>query len=95
MSVLETSVASGSFDDIIKLWDAVTGKEQNTVSSLSHASLNKPSPQLSLRDDWVSFAGERLLWLPSEYRGLACVATKGGLLVLGYNYGEIIIVRFC
>lgn len=103
------TVASGSYDKTIKLWDATTGKEQQTLEghsgsvqltgwdssgAFSHAALNQPNPQLSLTHNWVSFGGERLLWLPSEYRSFSCSDTKGGLLALGYDNGRVIIIGF-
>ena len=88
-------MTSGFNDGTIKPWDFATGKEQNTVNALSHAFLNKPSPQLSLKEDWVSFGDERCLWLPSEHRRFQRMVTQDGILALGYGDGKVIIVRFC
>jgi len=103
------TVASGSVDDTVKLWDAMTGKERQTLQghsdqihsndwdsfgAISHTALDQPNPQLSLMYDWVVFGGERLLWLPSEYRSSSCSTTKGGLLALGYGDGRVVIIGF-
>ncbi|KAL4860397.1 hypothetical protein BDV12DRAFT_181643, partial [Aspergillus spectabilis] len=73
-------VASGSNDKTIKLWDAKTGSELQTlkghsdwvqsVASTPHAEKHHDNYnfQVSVSDNWVMLAGENILWLPPEHR---------------------------
>lgn len=98
------TLASGSDDHTIKLWDAITGKERQTLeghSSQVRSVAFSPDgqtvcPQVSLANDWVSLGGEKLLWLPSDYRSFSCSATtQGGILALGCGDGHVVTVGFC
>jgi WD40 repeat protein len=55
---------------------------------------HKPSPQVSVANDWVIFGGEKVLWLPFEHRQPSCSAIKDGILALGYFDGRVSIVGF-
>ncbi|KAI7976403.1 hypothetical protein EIK77_000845 [Talaromyces pinophilus] len=117
-------VASGSYDETIKLWDTKTGTELQTLkghsdsvrsvafslhaeedtatSATSIPQLNDScgttshnfNLQVSLSDNWVSLAGEKLLWLPQEHRQFTASAVKGSTLTLGYSDGRVSIVGF-
>jgi WD40 repeat protein len=68
------TLASGSDEGTIKLWDTTTGTHRQTLEGHSksvHAVLNEPKSnlQVPLSNSWITLGGENLLWLPSEYRG--------------------------
>jgi WD40 repeat protein len=52
------------------------------------------SPQVSLVEDWVVLGGEKVLWLPFEYRQPSCTAIKDRTLALGYPDGRVCILQF-
>jgi WD40 repeat protein len=90
------TVASGSDDKTIKLWDAKTGKELQTleghsdsVASIIGQSLYNPNPQVSMANDWIAFDNESLIWLPAKYCKFNCSAIQNGTLALGYPNGRV------
>ncbi|KAL4778102.1 hypothetical protein BJX76DRAFT_162903 [Aspergillus varians] len=100
-------LASGSDDHTIKLWDTKTGSEIRTLEG--HSSWVQsvvfsadgqdgqpvgPSFQISVDNDWVSFAGERILWLPVKYRPFSCSIIQNDTLCLGYANGRVSIMGF-
>ncbi|KAI9034767.1 WD40 repeat domain-containing protein, partial [Aspergillus affinis] len=104
------TIASGSYDGTIKLWNAETGEQRQTKedsSILVHAvalyardgihvnptSDLRATPHISLADHWVRFGGEKVLWLPSEYRQFSCFATNEDVLALGYRNGRVFIIQ--
>ena len=94
-------MASGSYDNTIKLWDGQTGKELQTlkghsdsVASVVGQSSYKPKPQVSIANDWIAFRNENLIWLPAEYRKFHSSAIQDGTLALGYANGTVFIVGF-
>lgn len=46
----------------------------------------------SNESEWVFLRGEKVLWLPSEYRYPVVSAVKAGTLVLGYVSGRVAII---
>ncbi|KAI7976980.1 hypothetical protein EIK77_002376 [Talaromyces pinophilus] len=52
------------------------------------------NPQVSLLNNWVVLAGEKLLWLPPEHRQFTCTAFQDANLALGYSDGRVLIMRF-
>ncbi|KAJ5503990.1 hypothetical protein N7463_006864 [Penicillium fimorum] len=104
------TLVSGSDDSTIKLWDTATGIQRQTleghldrVSSVAFSPDGQPMPtlgkapgnfQISLSSNWVSFGGENLLWLPTEYRSFLCQATKDATLALGYSDGRVLLTGF-
>ncbi|KAF9883051.1 hypothetical protein FE257_004305 [Aspergillus nanangensis] len=74
-------VASGSHDDTIKLWDAKTGSELQTLTG--HSGSVHWKFQVSVSDNWVMLAGENILWLPPEHRPFTASAVKEATLALG------------
>ncbi|KAE8382682.1 WD40-repeat-containing domain protein [Aspergillus bertholletiae] len=80
------TIASGSWDDTIKVWDTKTGVELQT--------LNGHSNPVTLSNAWVALGGENLIWLPVEYRDFDCYAVKDATLVLGHRNGRVSIVGF-
>jgi WD40 repeat protein len=46
-----------------------------------------------VKDRWVAFAEQRLLWLPYEYRPI-CTVICGDVICLGHTSGHITILRF-
>ncbi|KAL2829877.1 hypothetical protein BJY01DRAFT_227656 [Aspergillus pseudoustus] len=92
-------MASGSYDKTIKLWDTKTGSQIRTREGHSNlltsvASTDETNFQIAVDDNWVIFAGERLLWLPSYYRQFTCSSTLNGTLALGYSDGRVLIMGF-
>jgi len=47
--------------------------------------VSQPSfpPSLFLKEQWISYGVEKILWLPSEYR-LSCVAIYGNIIAFSY-----------
>ena len=93
------TLATGSHDGTIKLWDTATGVEQRTltghsgsISSVVNHSTNSYS--ISVADSWVSLRDERVLWLPTYYRCSCCFAIKDTTLALGSADGRVPILRF-
>lgn len=97
------TLASGSLDQTIKLWDVHTGEEKQTLKghsdladsvAFSNSTPSLPSRQVSLEQGWVAFRGTKLLWLPSEYCAFSSWTTKDGALAIGYIDGRVLIMRF-
>lgn len=118
-----STVASGSWDTTIKLWDARSGTEQATLQvdsvvdelrfsidgsqlftdrgvldiSSDFAFLSRgasPSPPgVYVREQWIVYGTERLLWLPQEYRH-SQVAVRQNVVVLGCQSGRISFLEF-
>ncbi|KAJ5343379.1 NACHT and WD40 domain protein [Penicillium brevicompactum] len=49
---------------------------------------------LLLKGEWVMFLGQKVLWLPPEYRPRVS-AVKDGILALGLASGRVLFIRFC
>ncbi|KAF5858595.1 hypothetical protein ETB97_003988 [Aspergillus alliaceus] len=54
----------------------------------------KQNFQLIKSDDWVEFEGEKVLWLPSDYRDDFSSAMSDANLALGYPDGKVFIIGF-
>lgn len=95
------TLASGSFDKTVKLWDVTTGTLHQTLeghSSSVSSVLNKPNsnsqPQISLSNTYIALGGENILRLPAEYHGFTCCAIEDATLALGLNNGQVTIIEF-
>lgn len=92
-------VVSSSEDKTVKLWDVTTGSEVRSLEGHSDRDCStasrKSDIRISVDADWVAFRGEKVLWLPLDYRQPMCSAIKNDTLSLGYRNGRISIVRFC
>lgn len=100
-------IVSSSSDKTIKLWDAQTGSELQTlegdcgwVQSVAFSPETPPIPhkpdfQISVENVWVRFGGEKILWLPREYHEHICSALTDDTIVFGYKDGWAFIVKFC
>ncbi|CAI7650497.1 unnamed protein product [Penicillium glandicola] len=89
----QTLSAFSSDDGTIRLWDVRTGKEQKTSEDQSET-ICEGNDQISLRNDFIAFRGEDILWLPMEYRGYSCSVFYKGSLAFGYRDGRVLIVGF-
>ncbi|PYH90296.1 WD40 repeat-like protein [Aspergillus ellipticus CBS 707.79] len=49
--------------------------------------------QIAVKDKWVVYGQERLVWLPLDYRPCQWVV-HGGLLCLGTRSGRVVVMRF-
>lgn len=97
-------IVSGSDDNTIKLWDAQTGSELQSLQShsdyVTYAFLgnfrveHKQGSHISVESSWVCFRGERVIWLPPELREPSCRAINHDILALGYLNGLVLIIRF-
>ncbi|KAL2782616.1 WD40-repeat-containing domain protein [Aspergillus keveii] len=94
------TVASGSYDRMIKLWDAKTGLEVRTLQCHRNwvravaFSADGTNFLIAVDKNWVFFAGERVLWLPSYHRHFTCSSTLNGTLALGYGDGRVSVIEF-
>ncbi|KAJ5761777.1 vegetative incompatibility protein HET-E-1 [Penicillium nucicola] len=95
------TVASSSYDKTIKLWDAQTGKElqslegcSDSVSSIVGRISSQSNPHISVANDWVAFGNENLIWLPVEHRYFICSDVRHDRLALGYSRGNVLIMGF-
>jgi WD40 repeat protein len=93
-------VASGSYDKMVRLWDAVTGAALQTLEGHSSSVISvafspdgKVVHTLFVSNDWVAEQQESILWLPPDYRA-TCVAVWNGIIVLGHLSGRISILGF-
>jgi hypothetical protein len=91
-------VASGSHDGTVRLWDAVTGAALQTLAvgasiGSTFPGSSEQSRALSVIKEWVTEDGERILWLPTDYRA-TCVAVWKELVVLGHSSGRISLLQF-
>jgi WD40 repeat protein len=59
-------------------------------AALSRAS---PSPSVFVGGHWVSWGGENILWLPSEYRP-SDIAVYGDIVGFGYRSGRVLVMDF-
>lgn len=63
-------LASSSFRNEVKVWDPDTGKLCESLQSYPRwGSSEEKNVKISIRNnEWVCVDGERLLWLPPDYR---------------------------
>ncbi|TVY78253.1 Vegetative incompatibility protein HET-E-1 [Lachnellula suecica] len=87
-------VVSGSGDSTVRLWDAATGKAQQTleghtsyVRSVAFSPDGKLLPMLRVSNHWIIEGDLNILWLHPDYRG-TCSATWNRSLVLGHSSGR-------
>ena len=82
-------LASGSDDNTIKLWDPTTGELRQTLEGHLNWVWSEINLGVSiLEKQWLCFRGERILWLPQDYRPI-CLALKDGILSLGHASGRV------
>lgn len=96
------TLSSLSLDHTIKAWDTATGALQQTLRGHSHSfstgnytsSLSQSNAEIFILEyQWVAVHGQKVLWLPPEYRPI-CSAVKDGTLVLGCASGCVSFVIF-
>lgn len=66
------------------------------ISSVSSSNISlQPSAKrgLFIEKDWVTYKGNKVLWLPSEYRAM-CFAIRNNVAVLGHASGRITVLVF-
>lgn len=80
-------VVSGSDDNTVRLWDAVTGAALQTLDG-------KLLPSLYLLNSWIVEGVANILWLPPDYRA-ACIAIWEENIFWGQSSGRISFIRFC
>ena len=91
---VDSVIYSLSFSDYGTFLQTDRGPLYSTCLS-SNAALSRPSlpPSIFVSKHWVSQNGERLLWLPSEYRPTR-VAVQDGIVVFGCVSGRVLIMEF-
>jgi WD40 repeat protein len=94
-------VVSGSGDETVRLWDAITGALLQTLkghsgglSSVAFSPDGKAVNTLLLSKDWIAKGATNILWLPPDYRSPTCIAVWNGILVLRYSLGRVSILGF-
>ncbi|KAH8674859.1 hypothetical protein BGZ60DRAFT_562931 [Tricladium varicosporioides] len=93
-------VVSGSNDETVRLWDAVTGAALQTleghsdgVNSVAFSSDGNLLPTLRVSDYWVAEGEANILWLPPDYRS-TCEAIWDQTIVLGHSSGRLLFLQF-
>jgi WD40 repeat protein len=78
---------SGSWDGTVRLWDAGTGAQLQTleghsdaVTSVAFSPDGRQVPPLLVLNDWVVEGDTKILWLPPNYRS-STVAIWNGYVV--------------
>ncbi|CAG7944824.1 unnamed protein product [Penicillium nalgiovense] len=66
--------------------------DSNVSSDNAHVKHGQ-GPHISVEHSWVCFGGEKVLWLPHEFRGRVCHAIKHDTLAMGYTNGRVLIIR--
>ena len=64
----------------------------NLLSLYSAQPVPKYPPDLFVKDRWVSWKMQRILWLPPEYRA-TCVAVRDSTIVLGHASGGVTFIE--
>ncbi|KAL3483544.1 WD40-repeat-containing domain protein [Aspergillus germanicus] len=69
---------------------------QTSAGPLAIASDHSLQPGLGvlLGDQWVTFQGEKVLWLPVRYRQERHSAAADGTLALGCHDGQVVVLKF-
>ncbi|KAL4911900.1 hypothetical protein BDW62DRAFT_206990 [Aspergillus aurantiobrunneus] len=47
-----------------------------------------------VENEWITKNGQRMLWLPAEYRAATTTAVYGNTVVLGYKTGRVVFLEF-
>jgi WD40 repeat protein len=86
-------IVSGSGDSTVRVWDAHTGAALQTLkghsSSVSSVAFSPDGNiSISVSQEWIAKRGERILWLPPDYRA-SCQAIWNDCVVLGHSSGRI------
>jgi WD40 repeat protein len=70
------------------------GPLRTTILS-DRATISRPDLPRSIfvKEQWVSWGTENILWLPSEYRPIH-VAVHGGIVAFGYRSGRVLFMEF-
>ncbi|KAB8265740.1 hypothetical protein BDV32DRAFT_144261 [Aspergillus pseudonomiae] len=94
-------IASGSYDNTIKLWEAQTGRQLRTLEGNSSpvvfaedVQLVQTNSLLSVEDGWVTFADEKVLWLPFDHQQFSSSVAKENTLALAYPDGRVCSMEF-
>lgn len=93
-------VVSGSSNQIVRLWNAKTGAELQTlkghsdsVSSVAFSPGGKLEHTLFVLDNWLGEVDTNIVWPPPGYRA-TCVAICKRIIVLGHASGRISFFEF-
>jgi WD40 repeat protein len=84
-------IASGSWDETVRLWDAATG--QQVLPALEGHTAVEAIPTLHVTNYWLAEDTANLLWLPTNYRP-TCKATWDSIIVLGHISGRLSFLQF-
>lgn len=93
-------VVSGSYDNTVRLWDAVMGAALQTleghsssVSSVAFSPGGKLEQALFVLDNWILDGKGKILWLPPNYLATP-VAVWNRFIVLGHSSRRISFLGF-
>ncbi|EXL65105.1 hypothetical protein FOPG_18657 [Fusarium oxysporum f. sp. conglutinans race 2 54008] len=92
-------LASASEDETVKIWDVTTGPCQAKTSAALPASgsLHHPCQHqaygISADRVWITYQGQNLLWLPSEYRPQRSTIAASSV-ALSCSLGQVLLFRF-
>jgi hypothetical protein len=51
-------------------------------------------PKVTISNNWISMAGEKLIYLPHEYHEYDCSAVERATIALGYRDGRLLLIGF-
>ena len=92
-------IASGFYDQTVRVWDAAAGTLLQTLEGHSDSvksiatSLTSHLKTILVNDHWVVINGKKALWLPHNRRVFCFDALRDGL-VIGSQSGIVTIMRF-
>ncbi|KAJ5618518.1 NACHT and WD40 domain protein [Penicillium herquei] len=91
------TVAINFLDGTLQLWDTATDTPQIlNAQSGSDLSVDKSciTTDILISGSWVSFRGERVLWLTAENSSFISQTSVGSMLALGYDNRRVAIFDF-
>src|SRR5204863_491683 len=70
-------------------WDI----SSNSNTALAATALEEPRYGVNANQAWITWNGQDVLWLPSEYRP-SCSAVASSTIVIGCPSGRVLIINF-
>ncbi|KAI9934808.1 hypothetical protein MW887_000425 [Aspergillus wentii] len=97
-TTLQKSIKSERYNRSLRFLEDGTLETDHGIFNIAHTDANDPGAsskvprQIGVQDHWVVFGGQRILWLPPNYRQYKWVV-RGGLLCIGTRAGRVFFLR--